>query len=812
MNLTKQQVKSILSNAPEGSDPNKVVEALIDNGYIIEGLNDQPQPEQKGFLKTVASDVAETLLVKPAARVAEVVGRTGILGEDIKRGYETMADEGTSQQFNVPGLNKLTGTIDVEAQKGGMEGRKQIAGEALKIGSFLFPYGRVAGMASKTLGKIGSNVASGATGGYMADVGYNLEQGKTIGESLKPGLGTVLGGAIPVGGALLGGARKVLKTPKPTTEETIGKILQGKTDDIPLGNKALSSIDTTGVKTRQELSDRLKTAMQNQMDIVDSELLKDPRALSLDSYAVRVKNNAGQEVKTDYITEAFKDLDEFYSKNGDQVSRSNLQLLYQKATQEGLTHQEVNNIARLYSEEFGAKAFNKLGDPLTSVTAQKFENVRSGLKQNARGGLGFGKEAQEADRLYYAMENTKKLIDKGVEGVNRLQQRIKSRNLLEKIGRSTTNAINALSGGFLKGAASSVFPSNVGLKTLNWLDLERSLANDLKFIEKANSLKSDSALIKFLKENINRLKFPGDAFLETNLGKKAIKYAKNPKVGMSIQDVSKIAKSLKVKGEIPKTTLPSSISKAKASGQSFDEWVKGQGENNWSKLQKTNPDLFNTGILRKSQAPYKAVGEIPQDIHTIQGKWQNYGQYDEIPADVIYKRIESGSFKGEYEDALGNAVRDKNGDILRDTYNDATGEWIKPNVSNQELRDTLLKHFETPQGKEYLNKVITALPKNADGSITAYRIGAIGKDGAQSYTLSEGMAKTFSNQGTDVLPAGTPGLPTGGYKDFGSLPVNTVKINPKGIKAWSPYDAEILVEPKFVKTRSQLKAEWDKIK
>ena len=92
------------------------------------------------------------------------------------------------------------------------------------------------------------------------------------------------------------------------------------------------------------------------------------------------------------------------------------------------------------------------------------------------------------------------------------------------------------------------------------------------------------------------------------------------------------------------TKMQASIVKAKASGQSFDEWVKGQGENNWSKLQKTNPDLFNTGILRKSQTPYKAVGEIPKDVHTLQGKWQNYGQYDEIPADVIYKRIYNGSF------------------------------------------------------------------------------------------------------------------------------------------------------------------------
>ncbi len=220
----------------------------------------------------------------------------------------------------------------------------------------------------------------------------------------------------------------------------------------------------------------------------------------------------------------------------------------------------------------------------------------------------------------------------------------------------------------------------------------------------------------------------------------------------------------------------------------------------WSELQKTNPDLFQKGILRKSYRPMDAAGEIPQDLHTLQGKWQNYGQYDEVPADVVYKRIESGSFNGEYEDVLGNPVHDsKTGNVLRDTYDDATGEWIKPSVSNQELRDSLLKQFETPEGKKYLKEVVNALPKNQDGTINAYRIGTTGQEGIQSYTLSEGMAKTFSNQGTDILPAGTPGLPTAGYKDFGHLPVNVVKIDPQGIKAWSPYDAEILVEPKFVR-------------
>jgi len=230
-----------------------------------------------------------------------------------------------------------------------------------------------------------------------------------------------------------------------------------------------------------------------------------------------------------------------------------------------------------------------------------------------------------------------------------------------------------------------------------------------------------------------------------------------------------------------------------------------QGTTNWSKLQKENPDLFDTGILRKNQKPQNANGVIPVEVHTAQTKWQNYGQDSEVSASILYGKDKK---YGGYIKKDGDPVRDSSGNILDDIYDEATGRYIEPTVSNKHLRDNLLDSFSTKEGKQYLKEVVNALPKNSDGTITAYRIGAISKEGTQSYTLSEGMAKTFSNQGTVILPAGTPGLPKGGYKDFGALPANTVKIKPEGIVAWSPYDAEILVESKYVKTTSQLRTEY----
>jgi hypothetical protein len=218
----------------------------------------------------------------------------------------------------------------------------------------------------------------------------------------------------------------------------------------------------------------------------------------------------------------------------------------------------------------------------------------------------------------------------------------------------------------------------------------------------------------------------------------------------------------------------------------------------WEELKKYNPNLWETGILRRSQNPQGATDIIPKDVFIRQFQWQNYGQYDEIEAETIYGEPDN---YGYYNDTDGNPITDeRTGNYLKDEFDyENNAERIKATISNKQLKNNLIDSFQTQEGKEYLKKVIATLPKNEDGTITAYRIGTIGED-LQSYTLSEGMAKTFSNQGTDIMPSGLPSIPNEGYKDYGVLPVNKVKINPKGIVAWSPYDSEILVELKYIKT------------
>lgn len=150
----------------------------------------------------------------------------------------------------------------------------------------------------------------------------------------------------------------------------------------------------------------------------------------------------------------------------------------------------------------------------------------------------------------------------------------------------------------------------------------------------------------------------------------------------------------------------------------------------------------------------------------------------------------------KYIDEDWKYIEDSNWNILEDIWDESSQNWTEATIKNSEIRNNMLELFKTPEWAEYLWKVIDALPKDKDWNITAYRIWNIWWDSVQSYTLSEWMAKTFSNVWTDIIPS--VWMKKWWYKDFWELPHNIVKIDPKWIEWWSPYDSEILVSPKYV--------------
>lgn len=284
-------------------------------------------------------------------------------------------------------------------------------------------------------------------------------------------------------------ARKALpELPKPTPSANtdpsriVGTIVQGTKKDIPKATAALKGLNVKDVKTYGDLSSALdrniKQASLRQDEILDLD--KTPRPLA----SLTASQKVGEQTVThNYVEDALNHLSELYGKTNDPVGAEQIRQLAVKANGEGLTVKEINNLARLHGSEFSTKAFSKIGEPLTSVNAQAFENTRSGLKTTARD-LFDNPEYKQLDDQLSSNIQTQKLVKKVDEQVNKLKQRVTDRGLGEKVGRAVFQAIDIVSGGAVRGFMQSFIPRSAGLKIMNALDLEQNLQKNLQQLQR----------------------------------------------------------------------------------------------------------------------------------------------------------------------------------------------------------------------------------------------------------------------------------------------------------------------------------------
>ena len=296
----------------------------------------------------------------------------------------------------------------------------------------------------------------------------------------------------------------------------VGKILQGEISDVAKGARALQLVDTKNIKTYQEGSNVLKAKIENLAQKVDEKLETDNTPQPMAELTVKA-NVGGKIISTNYVDMALKGLKEMYEKTNDPANAERINQIIQKADNEGLTAKEVNYIAREFGSEFKNKAFSKSsGEALTSVNATGYENIRSGVKNTARQ-LMPDAGTKAIDAQIADLYNTKRLFDDMAGKVNSLEQRVQTRNLGQKIGRVLGIAFDIGTGGIAKGFFKKVLlESNVGLKSMNALDIQAKLSKNLRILDKLNSAKTDFEFVNFLTDYIKENK---EAFLiEAGLG------------------------------------------------------------------------------------------------------------------------------------------------------------------------------------------------------------------------------------------------------------------------------------------------------
>ncbi len=167
--LSESQVTTILQNAPKGTDPNKIVEELVNRGYVLEGLNDvQEQPEKQGG---GGVETGENLLIGGAKGLGETaVNTAGLIGKGLEK---VGVPEGTFFTPTDESLNKTKEKLQAQgtAQKIG-KGVEQIA-------EFVVPATKVA-----TVTK-GMGIIPKITGQVASDIGVETAQGGNVEQTAK---------------------------------------------------------------------------------------------------------------------------------------------------------------------------------------------------------------------------------------------------------------------------------------------------------------------------------------------------------------------------------------------------------------------------------------------------------------------------------------------------------------------------------------------------------------------------------------------------------------------------------------------------
>jgi len=497
------------------------------------------RPEKTNYgaiAKDIVMDPIKVLLAKPAARFAEAVGRTGVLGKNIKTGYEAMSDEGKGQ--DIFGMN-------IEKQKGfDQGGGKQIAGDALKSASYLYGGGKAASVVGGgVMQGVKQGAKIGAIGGATYGAGEEMQKTEsTLGSIAKAtavggAIGTVAGGAL--GGAtqgIVGAVAQRAARRQAKVENAVNRLIRGTPDDVAKARKVISELDVEGVQSGSDLAERVREKIVTLSNKADEVFATNKAAKKLNKLTVTTEVN-GQKVVHNYVEDSLDQLEKFYKKVNDPESQALIAQLRKQANSVGLDSKAINDIARLHGKDLNA--YNANGKLASGLNRQAAERTRKGVKTTSR--ELFGDDiAKEIDGNIATLIRVEGLIKKMVLEVNKLESKIKSPSFGATLHKIGAEVLDFASFGMARGIAKQLAPRGVS-KTLNAIDWEKQIAENLKLIVEANKATDEATIIRKLEEFLRKAKLESK---KTKVKKPVAKKAKKPTAKKKITKTPKVEKKI----------------------------------------------------------------------------------------------------------------------------------------------------------------------------------------------------------------------------------------------------------------------------
>lgn len=494
-----QIVKFEKGDIPANKAPSPIVQA--EKQGTFRGLGNLYSGEKDGIASRLYENIKEGAIdIQKGMETGGIKGVPSVLKGIAKSGLRTAGDTAGAIFAPVGAVLEKTGANKVlEDIQGNVEQGKGLVGGVVDkltdipaVQEFALKHPN----ASEDFNRVMTLLLSKAEKGKIEPktvVPRTLEQGKKALDSAKTVKDNIL----------LKNAQKSAQEVYDASQHIVGtKQSGGKMQDIPKGIKVFSRLDTDGVKTFKDLEKVVNSGISKntaEVDAIYNSVGGTSKLPDLNKVTKVKLGNRTTDVKVNYVEDALNHLEEAYSKSGLKADEARIKLLREQAQIDGLTPSEINLLAREYGTEFGNKAFNAKGDALTSVNAKAYENTRSGIKETAREFLP-DNASKTLDLETSEMIRVKKLTNKMSEAVSSLEAKITKRNILEKMGRGVATGIDMATGGALRAFTARLLPSNVGIKTMNALELQQTLGKNLKIIKEALKSKTDAELIKYIKE------------------------------------------------------------------------------------------------------------------------------------------------------------------------------------------------------------------------------------------------------------------------------------------------------------------------
>lgn len=291
--------------------------------------------------------------------------------------------------------------------------------------------------------------------------------------------------------AMEGRRAAVVASQQNKVDEAVGRITQAGADERAKeqAKRALLELDTSNVKTYEDLNLAINDQITTLSRRVDQELDMFPEVKTLDQLAKTTR--VGDEVVSESPVRAALDgLEDAYTKTGEAANAARIRQLRTKAEADGLTLREVNELAREYGIEFRSRAFTKTGDIKTGFNAEAYENTRKSLKEVLRDQMP-NDVTKSIDRRISDLYTTRDLTGKVEDRVAKLQQRIKNRTLAQKVGGSAAALVDLATFGSLRGFVARLMPSNMGNKAMNALEIQEELTKNLHELDRLLKIKGN---------------------------------------------------------------------------------------------------------------------------------------------------------------------------------------------------------------------------------------------------------------------------------------------------------------------------------